>query len=232
MIQLKLSTRWVIGASCLTAGCMSGPATIAPEGMAPTQLIAIREWFEPFEVDTYRRYEIRPWRYRTETGAAAGRAAVHIAPPDSLRFDYQGPFRRSGRAAVVGDSALWVVPEDDFSGLVAFAPLFWAALGLPKPPPPDAPVYSLSRPNFRAWRYIVGGDTVNFVLRGNPATHLSGEIRRQGRAIGVVESEIDPATGLATEARIDLPLDASRFEFTITNVETLASIDPEIWENR
>ena len=218
--------------SVILAGCSSGPASIAPQGLAPGDIETIRSWTNNYVNRGARRYEIRPWRFRNEQGAAAGRAAVVIAPPDSLRFDYQGPFRRSGRAAVVGDSALWVVPEEDFRGLVSLAPLFWAGLGIPQPPQPGTQVYTFEQDGVRAWRYIVAGDTLNFVLRGDPASRLTGEIRRQGRTIGLVDARLDPSTGYVTRAQIDLPIDVSRFEFTITDVEDLETIDSDIWKNR
>ena len=111
-------------AAWVSWACSPGPGTIAPEGMAPMDAAVVAEWTDRYAPAGGRSYRIRPWRYRNEQGAAAGRAVVQVAPPDSLRFDYQGPFRKSGMAAVVGDSALWVVPEDDFRGLVTLAPLF------------------------------------------------------------------------------------------------------------
>ena len=105
-------------------------------------------------------------------------------------------------------------------------------MGIPQPPPPGTQVQTLVRDDVRAWRYIVAGDTLNFVLRGEPATRLLGEIRRQGRTIGLVDTRLDPSTGYVTEAQIDLPIDVSRFEFTITDVETIDSIDSDIWKNR
>ncbi len=213
-------------------GCSSGPMTIAPEGLAPGNLATVRSWIDVYIPSDGRRYQIRPWRFRNERGAASGRAAAVIAPPDSLRFDYQGQFRRSGRVALVGDSALWAVPENDFRGLVSLAPLFWAGLGIPQPPSPGTAVQTLDRDDIRAWRYIVAGDTLSFVLRGNPASRLTGEIRRRGRTIGLVDTRLDPSTGLVTRAQIDLPIDVSRFEFTITEVETLETIDSDIWQNR
>ncbi|MCP4247360.1 MAG: hypothetical protein GY778_09960 [bacterium] len=147
-----------------------------------------------------------------------------------MRFDYSGPFRKSGKAAIVGDSALWVIPEDDFSALVALAPLFWAALGLPQMPTDGTALFGLSRPQLKAWRYITAGDTLNFVIRGDPVEHISGEVRRGGRTVGVTEVEMDPATGLVVRARIDLPIDVSRFEFTVEDVDTLATFDASIWQ--
>lgn len=226
-----VNLRWFLALGSLVGvvGCSGGPGSIAPVGLAPTDAAVVEGWIGRFQPHAARLYRIRPWRYRNERGSAAGRAVVRVAPPDSMRFDYQGPFRKSGKAAVVGDSALWVVPDDDFGGLVALAPVFWAAVGLPQAPPPGTPVFAMTRGEVRAWRYIVAGDTLNFVLRGNPATRLLAEIRRRGRTIGVADVRLDPVTGFAVKAKIDLPIEPSRFEFTVEHVDTLATFDPTIW---
>jgi hypothetical protein len=211
------------------SACVGRPPPIVPDDLDPIDREEILAWLEELRPTTQRIYRIDPWRYRNERGAAGGRAAIRIAPPDSLRLDYSGPFGRSGTAAVVGDSALWVVPEEDFSGLVALAPIFWTALGMPPVPPSGSRVFGLNRADSRVWRYIVGRDTLNFVLRGSPPNRLDGEVRRAGQAIGVAEVTLDPETGLARSARIDLPTDRSRFEFTVQDVDTLASFDATIW---
>lgn len=154
------------------AGCVAPPPPIAPADLPPIDFDLVAEWMAPLRPGGSRIYRIDPWRYRNERGSAAGRAAIRIAPPDSLRLDYAGPFGRSGTAAVVGGTALWVVPDEDFSGLVALAPVFWTALGMPPAPPAGSPVFGLNRADSRVWRYIVGRDTLNFVLRGRPATRL------------------------------------------------------------
>lgn len=218
--------------SILVTGCTPTYEPIAPVGMVPTGGGVVAGWVSEFRPSGARRYVIRPWRYRNERGAAAGRAAVVVVPPDSLRLDYQGPFGKAGRAAVVGDSALWVVPEEEFGGLVALAPLFWAAVGVPQPPPENVPVHALARDDLKAWRYILAGDTLSFVVRGNPPRTLQAEVRRGGRTLGVTEVEFDRETGLVAHAKIELPFDVSRFEFTIQHVDTVAAPDPSIWQNR
>jgi hypothetical protein len=187
---------------------------------------------EVFLPASSRLYAVRPWRFRNEKGSAAGRATMRVAPPDSLRFDYSGPFGRSGKAAVVGDSALWVVPEEEFGGLVAVAPVFWAALGLPQMPPEGRQLFGLDRGDLRSWRYVDAGDTLNFVVRGTPPSRVLAEIRRDGRTWAVADVELDPATGIVTQSRIDFPRDKSRFEFTVESVDTTATFDPDIWINQ
>jgi hypothetical protein len=187
-------------------------------------------WLERLTPAGSRLYELRPWRYRNENGSAAGRATVRIVPPDSMRFDYRGPFGKSGNAAVVRDSAIWMNGED-FEGLVTYAPLFWTALGMPPVPPDSVDLYSLIGDDFRAWRYILAQDTLDFVLQGLPATRLLGEVRRQGQVLAQAKVELDTLTGLATQSRIDF-YDVSRFEFTVQTVDTLASFDSTIWQQQ
>jgi hypothetical protein len=189
----------------------------------------VEEWIDEFMPRQSRLYEVRPWRFRNERGAAAGRAAVRVVPPDSLRFDYRGPFGRSGSAVVIGDSALWVRPEAEFRGLVSMASMFWASLGMPLRPPDNVKLYALEQRDLRAWRYVVDGDTLNFVVRGTPARRLLAEVRRRGYTVGVTEVELDPATGLTLESKIDFPLDVSRFSFTVRSIDTLATFEPTIW---
>ena len=213
-------------------GCGGGPASIAPVGLAPADAGVVHEWVADFVPQTSRLYTVRPWRFINEQGSAAGRATMRVAPPDSLRFDYSGPFRRSGKAAVVGDSALWVVPEEQFGALVSVAPIFWAALGLPQKPPAGRDVFTLQRDGVRAWSYVELGDTLNFVVRGEPATRILAELRRRGRTFVVADVEMDPATGMVVSSQIDFPNENSRFEFTVESVDTTATFDASVWVNQ
>ena len=50
------------------------------------------------------------WRYEDGRVRYAGRGSARIAPPDSLRFDYAGPFGLgSGAAVVIGEDRKSVV---------------------------------------------------------------------------------------------------------------------------
>ncbi len=212
-------------------GCTRGLSSIAPVGFRPADRPRVVAWIGELAPNAPRLYDIRPWRYRNERGAASGRASVRVAPPDSLRFDYRGLFGRSGSAVIVGDTALWVTGGDALEGIVTFVPLLWTALGLPQMPPESANVFELVGDDFRAWRYIVAGDTLDFVLRGSPAERLEGEIRRQGKVLGQVRVELDTLTGLALRSQIDF-WDVSRFELTVSSVDTLASFDSTIWKQQ
>ena len=230
--EVILRRRVVVGTMLVgVVGCTSGLSTLAPVGFVPTNRETVREWVGELAIRQPRLYEIRPWRYRNERGSAAGRASIRVSPPDSMRFDYRGPFGRSGNAVVVGDSALWVTSDDGFEGLFTYAPLFWAALGLPQMPADSAPLYGLVRDDVRAWRYILAGDTLDFVLRGTPARRLEGEMRRQGQILGQVRVDLDSLTGLAVQSQLDF-WDVSRFELTVRSVDTLARFDATIWQRQ
>ncbi len=218
------------GGLCLLTGCTPRLSSLAPQGFVPAERDLVVGWVAEMTPSRPRLYQIRPWRFQNQQGSAAGRASVRIVPPDSLRFDYRGPFGKSGNAALVGDSALWMTSED-FEGLVTYAPLFWTALGMPPVPPDTAALFSLIGDDFRAWRYVLAQDTLDFVLRGSPAVSLLGEIRRQGQVLAQATVELDTITGLVTRSKIDF-YNISRFEFTVQSVDTLASFDPTVWQRQ
>ncbi len=220
----------VCGLLGLTA-CRGLPPTIAPAGLEPLPESVVETWVSRFALHGPVRYDIR-WRLINDRGAAAGRAAVRLVPPDSMRFDFRGPFGRSGAAMVVGDSALWIQPESSMQGVVRVAPLFWAALGVPLKPPAGSETFGTNAQDRRAWRYLVGQDTFNFVDRTAEGTppRLLAELRRAGKPVGITNTRFSAETGVPVEARMDFPLDASRFSFTVEAVDTLETPDPAIWE--
>ena len=218
------------GGLCLLTGCTPRLSSLAPQGFVPAERDLVVGWVAEMTPSRPRLYQIRPWRFQNQQGSAAGRASVRIVPPDSLRFDYRGPFGKSGNAVLVGDSVLWMTSED-FEGLVTYAPLFWTALGMPPVPPDTAALFSLIGDDFRAWRYVLAQDTLDFVLRGSPAVSLLGEIRRQGQVLAQATVELDTITGLVTRSKIDF-YNISRFEFTVQSVDTLASFDPTVWQRQ
>lgn len=214
-------------------GCSrGGPAPIAPAGMVPTDIATIMRWRQALVPTQSRRYNIRPWQFRNERGSAAGRATVIMLPPDSLRFDYRGPFRRSGSAALAGDSALWVEPGDELGDLVGVAPLFWASLGVPPSPPAGTAVIAVQRANLRAWQYGQDGDTITILIRDSPDTRIFGEIRRAGRTVTLAEAMLDPETRFVRRATIEYPQDVSRFEFEVQSVDEGVTVDRAIFVSR
>jgi hypothetical protein len=229
-MTVTLRATQLLAAGLLSAATVSGcggagPAPIAPVGMIPTDRATIANWRRPYVPAQARRYNIRPWQFRNERGSAAGRATVVILPPDSLRFDYRGPFRQTGKAALVGDSALWVEPEDELGNLVGVAPLFWASLGVPPAPPEGATILAVQRPALRAWQYAHQGDTITFVIHEHPVLRILGEVRRDGRTVTRAEATLDSLTRYVRQATIEYPLDVSRFAFDVESVEEGVEVD-------
>jgi hypothetical protein len=212
----------------LLAACQRGPKPIAPAGMTPLPASTVREWVAGYRPKTPVRYDLR-WTYRTQRGAAKGRASMRVAPPDSLRFDFRGPFGKSGAAVVIGDSGLWSKPEGDFQDMLRSAPLFWAALGLPQPPQPRAAVLGLDSPERRAWRYAAASDTFDFVEVRQTPKRILGEMRRGGRTIGVSDATFDPAGTHVVAAQLDFPIENSRFNFTVDSVSQTEAFESDIW---
>ncbi len=213
----------------LLAGCSGRPNSIAPADMEPLEVAVVGDWVAQLQPDQARLYDLR-WTYTTQRGAVRGRSTVRFAPPDSLRFDYRGPFGRSGAAVVVGDSVLWAEPEEDVEQLIPVAPLFWAALGIPRDPPTGARVFGLESGTQRIWQYVSGGDTLSYVVTGEPEFRLQAEVRRLDEVIGTTDAVFNDSTQVPEEATMTFPQSATLFQLRMVNVETLASHDPDVWK--
>jgi hypothetical protein len=187
----------------------------------------LRQWLSSYLPDSARRYELR-WRFHTPKGSTAGRAAVRVSPPDSLRFDYRGPFGRSGAAVVVGDSALWAEPEEETGQLIPVAPLFWAGLGLPPEPPAGALIFGREGPGGRAWRYVLNGDTLDFVEVGEIPERLLSQLRR-GRILAAAMVRFRAGSRLPIEGEMSFPPQGALFRFTVEAIESVPPFDPSIW---
>jgi len=210
-----------------SSGCQRRLHSIALAGLAPVARSTVVEWVSRYTPRSPVRYELR-WRFQNDRGAAGGRAAARIVPPDSLRFDFRGPFGKSGAAVVVGDSGIWSKPEGDFRDVLRSAPLFWAALGMPLAPGPQMEITGLDRPDRRAWRYAAAQDTIDFVeFRAPPK--LMAEMRRGGRIVGLAEARFDAAGQRVVTARLDFPGVESRFTLSVSAVDTSAVFTSEIW---
>lgn len=213
----------------LAAGCHSPPASLMPVGMGPLPSETAEAWVAALVPTRAKLYDLR-WTYRTQRGTMRGRAAVRLAPPDSMRFDYRGPFGRSGAAFIVGYQVIWAQPEEDVGGLVPVAPLFWAALGIPRGPPPGWEIRGREENGRRIWEYVRGGDRLGYVVEGLSPLRLQAELRRFDTVIGTVEAVYGDSIHVPVRATITFPLSASQFFFTVVNVETIAELDREVWK--
>ncbi len=208
--------------------CAPAIRSIAPLGLETVRRDTLEAWLLTYRPGGYVRYDMR-WRFINQKGSTAGRAAVRIAPPDSLRFDYRGPFGRSGAAMIVGDSALWAVPERDAGDLLPAAPLFWAALGIPQLPPGRAEVSARGRDGTRAWRYAAERDTMDFVEMGPGPDGLLTEVRREGKIVASAEVRFRPGTRAPLQARLRFPQDGSALILSVEAAESVAGFEPSTW---
>ena len=173
------------------------------------------------------------WRYEDGRVRYAGRGSARIAPPDSLRFDYAGPFGLgSGAAVVIGDTVAWADPAANFRSLVPAIPMLWASLGMVQPPAADAAVFGLAEPPRVIWRFAAsGGDTLDVVATAGPERMLEAEWRRGGKVVARSRTRLDPMAR-PLGARIDFPEAKARFELTVVAVDTAALIPPALWRSR
>jgi hypothetical protein len=211
----------------IVAGCR-GPASIAPANLAPLAPESVATWAAPLQPRVPLHFDLR-WRFENRNGRAAGRAAVRFAPPDTLRFDYRGPFGRSGSALVVGHEAVWAQPEGDFRSLIPVAPVLWASLGIAQPVPGGVEVLGREEPTWRAWRFVDGNEETDFIHQRDTPSRLLAELRRDGRVIAVATVELAAPAGPPTRADMRFPRDGSRFSLTVHRVDTVAPFAPETW---
>jgi hypothetical protein len=177
------------------------------------------------------------WRYEDGRVRYAGRGSARIAPPDSLRFDYAGPFGLgSGAAVVIGDTVAWADPVANSRSLVPAIPMLWASLGMVRPPGDSAVVLGLEDSSGAGarrmiWRFAGQGDTLDYVATLGAERVLEAEWRRDGKVVARSRTRLDPQAR-PVGARIDFPEAKSRFELTVVAVDTAAVIPPALWRSR
>lgn len=220
-----------IGAGALLIGCRHRIPPLVPQPLAPATWDSAVAWTATL-VPRHRTLVRFRWKYRDADKDYAGRATVRIAPPDSLRIDYAGPFNwGAGAAVVVGDSTVWADPEKNFRSLVPAVRMLWAGLGIVRPPAPGAAVYGggggggvAPDSGARIWRFVQGGDTLDYRL----AMRVLEAEWRQGKTLARSRAELD-ARSMPANARIDFPEGRARFEFTVGAVDTGAVFDSTVW---
>jgi len=206
---------------------------LVPQPLAPADRDSAVEWTRG-TLPT-RRTAIRfRWKYQDDQKRWGGRGQARIAPPDSLRFDYVGPLGLgAGAAAIVADSAIWADPEKNFRSLIPAVRMLWAALGIVRPPAPDALVFGShgADSTVRIWRFVQDGDTLDYRETRGGARVLEAEWRREGKVLARSRTDFD-AQRLPARARMDFPGERARFELTVVSVDTAAVLDPAIWRGR
>ena len=145
------------------AGCVRAQPALAPAGMGLVEPAQVAQWVAR-TTPTRGAMHRFTWLYQDEQASKGGRGSVRIAPPDSLRFDFAGSLGiGKGTAAVIGDSAIWVVPDRSVDELVPGIALLWAVLGVAETPPEGARLLGLEADGKAAWQYQSADDTVTYV---------------------------------------------------------------------
>lgn len=218
------------GAVLAGAGCVGALRSIAPENLVPVPADSVTRWAAPFRPAAHLEFDLR-WRFENREGTAAGRAVARFAPPDTLRFDYRGPFGRSGSALVIGDQAVWSEPEGDIDNLVPVAPILWAALGIVRAPDDGSTLLGLATARDRAWRYTLEERALDYIHVTPPRPRLLAELRELDRILGVVEVELDTAgTAHPLAAVMRFPDQRSKFSLTVRQVDSVAPYPSETWQ--
>lgn len=197
--------------------------------MGPADASAGRDWAEATSARENRLVRFR-FQFRDDQGAAGGRGSIRLTPGDSLRFDVIGALGVGrGAAFVLGDSAVWVEPEEDIRKMVPNYPLLWAMLGMVRPPEAGASVRHFRDERIEAWQFAAGPDTVEYVRSGAPVGKLIAEVRQGGRQVGRVET-IFGTDGLPASSRLIVPSVPARLDITIVSTVTGTAFEPDIWD--
>lgn len=227
----RLGALSYIAACALVAGCVARLAPLVAIALTPADRVQALAWAQrtlPGR-DTAIRFR---FRYEDRRRRWGGRGTARVAPPDSLRFDYTGPLGLgSGAAVVVGDSAVWADPEENFRSLVPAVRMLWAALGVVRPPDSAASVAGVQTPPRTIWRFVQDADTLDYVATDGPSRTLEAEWRREGKVVARSRTELTVGAQ-PTKARIDFPEAPARFELTVVGVDTAVVLAPSLWRRR
>ena len=213
----------------LLAGCGTGRlGPVMPMGATPATLAEVDSFVAGFRPAAYQFHRFR-WQFKDDRASAGGRGSVRIAAPDSLRFDVAGPLG-SGKAAafVVGDSAQWAEPEEDVEKLVPDYPLLWAMLGVPRAPSNGATLRRVQAGRVSAWQFIDAADTVEYVLTEGAPRQRVTDVRRGGKRIGRVTTELGP-DGAPLKARLVVPSVPAQLDITFYLSRAEAGFAPDTW---
>ncbi len=213
----------------LASGCGGGlPPLPMPTGLAPATAAEAVRWVGSSRPADNRDLRFR-WKFQDERGSAGGRGRARLALPDSLRFDVVGPLG-AGRAAalVTGDTAMWAEPEEDVRKFVPNYPLFWAMLGIARPPIPGSSVRRFADGTIAAWQFAAGGDTVEYVREIGASDRLIAEVRQNGRRLGRVETKFGP-DGLPASSRLVVQNRPAKLDLTFYQNTKAAQFAPDTW---
>jgi hypothetical protein len=215
----------------LAPACRTAPGAVLPEPAGPATRTQVVQWVQPTIPAAPKLIRFK-WLFRDDNSSAGGRGSARIAPPDSLRFDVSGPFGSNpSAAAVVGDSALWVQPEDAIKKLVPNYPLMWALLGVARMPADGAALRGSTDGDRVAWEYALGSDTIAYARTAGPGGRFLAEVREAGKLIGRVETTLG-SEGEPKAARLTVPSAPARLDITFLSTALADSFDADVWRPR
>jgi hypothetical protein len=169
------------------------------------------------------------WLYQDEQASKGGRGSARIAAPDSLRFDFAGSLGiGKGSAMVIGDSAVWVVPDRSVDELVPGIVLLWSVLGVARGPNSGARLTGMELSGRIAWRYADEADTVSYLRVAGDPVRFYAEVRRAGKTIGRTEMTAR-ADGVPIKALLTAPTVPSKLEITFYASVPSPAFPPETW---
>lgn len=221
--------RLPLASVALLAACGGGwPGPAMPAPLQPTERPRVAAWSSERALTGSSRIRFR-FTYLEEGASAKGRGAVILVAPDSLRLDFAGALG-SGRSAamVLGDSAVWAEPADRIEQLVPEYPILWAMVGRIRPPERIDAVTAAESPGLRAWRYVTGADTLDFILAGAMRPSLTLDIRRGGRRVGRVHTVLDEQ-GHPVSTRLEVPSRPARLDLRFYDLTVPFATDSTTW---
>ena len=217
------------GVILVLAGCTGRIRSIAPENLAPIPADTAVAWAAVLRPRAPLQFDLR-WAFENREGKASGRAVARFAPPDTLRFDYRGPFGRSGTALIVGSAVVWAEPEGDLDNLVPVAPVLWAALGIVTGPEDGSRFLGSDLPQRRAWRQVWDTRALDYILVASPSPRFLAELREADRILGIAEVDLaGPPPTHPTKAVMRFPDQRSTFSLTVRQVDSVAAFPADTW---
>ena len=169
------------------------------------------------------------WRYRDANSSVAGRGAVRVSPPDSLRLDVRGPLGFGRGTLVVAGRDAWADPEDVVRQVLPRRFLLWAMLGVVRAPEGAERFESADAAGRRFVRVTESdGETATFELRGDTLAGLV--VMRAERVVGRLTLVRDRDGGVAHADAEDLDRHA-RLTFDIDGRTPTGGFPPEVWRH-
>jgi hypothetical protein len=214
-------------ALCVVA-CRPTLPPLLPEGLEAAEPGRVESWVASTQPDG--RWLLRfTWLLREEKASKGGRGAVRFAPPDTIRLDIQGSLGIGrGSALLIGDSAMWMKPEGSIEDLVPAVPLFWAMLGVARPPGTTAGLSALELPDRVVWRYAAGQDTLDYLLVRSGAGELQAELRRGTKIVGRTRFTRGE-TGDPARATLTVPSGPAKLEIKFYAIQHPDSFASDTW---